>query len=66
VDCENNAVKLLRIGEIKIFFHKIFEGGLKTYMISKSFTGTYYLSILVEDGKKFPAKQMVSESTTIV
>jgi putative transposase len=66
VDFENNTVKLLRIGEIKIVFHKIFEGGLKTSMISESFTGKYYINILVEDGKEFPVKQMVFGSTTIV
>jgi putative transposase len=66
VDFENNTVKLLRIGKIKIVFHKIFKGRLKTSMISESFTGKYYINILVEDGKEFPVKQMVFGSTTIV
>ena len=35
-------------------------------MISESFTGKYYINILVEDGKEFPVKQMVFGSTTIV
>jgi putative transposase len=65
VDFENNTVKLPKIGEIKAVLHKIFEGELKTATISKSCTGKYYISILVEDGKEVPVKQVFSESTTI-
>ena len=65
VDFENNTVKIPRIGEIKAVIHKKFKGELKTASISKSWTGKYYISILVEDGKEFPVKQVFSESTTI-
>ena len=65
VNFENNTVKLPKIGEIKAVLHKTFEGKLKTATISKSCTGKYYISILVEDGKELPIKQVFSESTTI-
>jgi putative transposase len=65
VDFENNTVKSPKIGEIKAIIHKILKGELKTASISKSCTGKYYISILVEDGKAFPVKQVFSESTTI-
>jgi putative transposase len=65
VDFENNTVKVPKIGEIKAVLHKTFEGELKSALISKSSTGKYYISILVEDGKEVPVKQMFSESTTI-
>ena len=65
VDFENDTIKLPKIGEIKAVLHKTFEGELKTATISKSCTGKYYISILVEDGKEFPVKQVFSESTAI-
>ena len=65
MDFENNTIKLTKTGEIKAVLHKTFEVELKTATISKSCTGMYYISILVEDGKEFPVKQVFSESTTI-
>ena len=58
-------LSLLRLVKSKAVLHKTFEGKLKTATISKSCTGTYYISILVEGGKEFPVKQVFSESTTI-
>ena len=65
MDFENNTVKLPKIGEIKAVIHKIFEEELKTDTISKYCKGKYYFSILVEDGKEVPVKQVFSESTII-
>jgi putative transposase len=65
MDFENNTVNLPKIGKIKVVLHKAFEEELKTATISKSCTGKYYISILVEDGKELPVKQMLFESTTI-
>jgi putative transposase len=65
VDFENNTVELPKIGKIKAVFHKTFEGELKTAIILKHYTGKYYTSILVKDGKELPVKQVFSESTTI-
>jgi len=65
VDFENSTIKLPKIGEIKAVIHKIFEEELKTDTISKYCKGKYYFSILVEDGKEVPVKQVFSESTTI-
>ncbi len=60
-----NAIKLPTIWEIKAVFHKTFESELKTTTIPKSCIGKYYISILVEEGKKLPIKQVSSESKTI-
>ena len=65
MDFENNTDKFLKIGELKAIIHKIFEEELKTDTISKYCKGKYYFSILVEDGKEVPVKQVFSESTTI-
>ncbi len=65
VDFENNLIKLPKIGNIKAVFHRKFEGTLKTATISRSSTGKYFISILVDDGIKLPEKHEYSESTTV-
>jgi len=65
VNFENNTVKLPKIGEIKAVLHRKFEGELKTATVSRSCTGKYFISILVEDGKELPIKQEFSEETTV-
>jgi len=65
VDFENSTVKLPKIGAIKAVLHKKFEGELKTATISKSCTGKYYISILVENNGELPTKQVFSALTTV-
>ena len=65
VDFEKNVIKLPKIGEVKAILHRKFEGEMKTATISKSSTGKYFISILVDDGKEFANKQVFEESTTI-
>jgi putative transposase len=65
VDFDNNIIKLPKIGEVKAVLHRRFEGAMKTATISKSSTGKYFISILVDDGKELPDKQKISESSTI-
>lgn len=65
VDFENSIVKLPKIGDVKAVLHKKFEGELKTATVSKSSTGKYYISILVENNNELPAKQELTHSTTI-
>ncbi|MDD2439583.1 MAG: IS200/IS605 family element RNA-guided endonuclease TnpB [Methanosarcinaceae archaeon] len=65
VDFEKGVVKLPKIGEIKAVLHRSFEGTLKTATVSRSTTGKYYISILVDNEKKLPEKQEFSASTTV-
>lgn len=65
VDFENDAIEFTKTGEIKAVLHKTFEGELKTTTVSKYFTEKHNISILVEDGKEFPVKQVFFESTAI-
>jgi putative transposase len=65
VDFEKGIVKLPKIGEVKTVLHNRFEGTLRTATISKSTTGKYYISILVDDDKEFPVKKEFSKSTTV-
>lgn len=65
IDFENNTVKLPKIGTIKAVLHQIFEGKLKTAILSRTCTRKYYISILVDDGKELPEKQEFSAETTV-
>ena len=49
VDFENNKIYLMKFREgVKCKFHRMFEGAIKTVTVSKTKTGKYYVSILVE------------------
>jgi putative transposase len=65
VDFEKNRIKLPKIGLIKIALSREFFGICKTATVSKSPTGKYYISILVDDEKDFPIKEKFSENTTL-
>jgi putative transposase len=65
VDFDRNIIKLPKMGEVKAVLHRRFEGTMKTATISRSSTGKYFISILVDDGRILPEKQEMSESTTI-
>ncbi|MGZ7043778.1 MAG: RNA-guided endonuclease TnpB family protein, partial [Methanobacterium sp.] len=65
VDFENNKMYLPRIGWIKTKLHRRFEGKMQTATISKTNTGKYYISILINDDKSVPDKQPFNESNTI-
>jgi len=65
VNFETGVVKLPKIGEIKAVLHRNFTGELKTATVSKTCTGKYFISILVENNEELPTKQEFSETTTI-
>jgi putative transposase len=54
-----------KIKGIKIIQHRKLEGKIKTATVSKTPTGKYYISILVEQDKKLPKKLKIKEKTTI-
>ncbi len=65
VNFDRNFIKLPKMGEVKAVLHRRFEGTMKTATISRSSTGKFFISILVDDGKELPAKQNFDESTTV-
>ena len=56
VDFDKGTLNLPKIKNIKTVFHRRFKGIIKTVTISRVPSGKYYVSILVEDGKKLPTK----------
>jgi putative transposase len=66
VDWENNKLTVPKIKNIDIVLTRRFEGAIKTVTISRTTTGKYYASILVEDGVKIPeVKAKLNKSNTI-
>jgi putative transposase len=54
VDFERGTMKLPKIGEIKTVFHRAFAGKMKSATVTRTSAGRYFISILVEDGRKPP------------
>lgn len=66
IDLKNKKVRLPKFKEgIKFDAHREFVGEMKTCTISRTPTGKYYISILVEDGQELPTKAPMNEETTI-
>ncbi|WP_292391871.1 IS200/IS605 family element RNA-guided endonuclease TnpB, partial [Methanosarcina sp. UBA5] len=65
VNFETGTVKLPKIGEIKAVLHRNFVGELKKATVSKTCTGKYFISILVENNEELPVKQKFSEETIV-
>ncbi|WP_394795977.1 RNA-guided endonuclease TnpB family protein [Armatimonas sp.] len=54
VDFKSSMVQIPKLGKVPCIFHREFTGAIKTTTISKTVTGKYFVSILVEDGKELP------------
>jgi putative transposase len=65
VDFENNKIKIPKIGWVKTKLHRRYEGIEKTATISKTSTGKFYISILVDDDKECPKKENFGENSTV-
>jgi putative transposase len=66
VDFEKGKVIIPKfLGGIKCIFDRAFEGDISSSYVSRTTTGKYFISILVEDGKEFPKKPTIKEKTTI-
>lgn len=50
---------------IKFDAHRKFDGKISSSYVSKTPTGKYFISILVDDSKELPAKPNIQENTTI-
>jgi putative transposase len=65
VDFDKNKVKLPKIGWIKTKLHRKFKGIEKTATLSRTPTGKYYISILVDDEQETPVKSLFNEKVTV-
>lgn len=65
IDFETNRIKLPKIGWIKFYKNRTFDGKIGTVTISKNATGKYFVSILVDDGKETPLKSNIEYNTSV-
>jgi len=65
IDFNTHKVKLPKIGEVKFGKNKEFVGKIGTCTVSKTPTGKYYISILVDDGKPMPEKAQITADTAV-
>ena len=65
IDFNTHKVKLPKVGEVKFGKNKEFVGKIGTCTVSKTPTGKYYISILVDDGKPMPEKAPITADTAV-
>jgi len=65
VNFENNKIKLPKVGWIKVFIDRKFDGKIGTVTISKNNVGKYFISLLVDNEKSLPKIKLTKEKTTI-
>ena len=65
IDFNSKLITIPKIKNIKFDAHRKFEFDIKSCTISKTSTGKYFISILVDDGIELPNKPKVTDETTI-
>ncbi|MDO8125047.1 MAG: RNA-guided endonuclease TnpB family protein [Candidatus Hermodarchaeota archaeon] len=59
------CVKLPKIGMVKTIFHRRFTGKPRTCSIISTHSGKFFISIVVDDGKRPPPKLQTSSQTSV-
>lgn len=66
VNFDSGYVEIPKFKEpIKTVFHRQFVGEIRTCHIKRSNAGSYYVTILVEDGNELPPKPEITKATAI-
>ena len=65
IDFNTNRVYLPKIGAVKTVFHRRFSGTPKTCTVVTTLTGKFFISIVVDDGKKPPLKSPVTNKQSV-
>lgn len=65
IDFERNRIKFPKVGWVKFFKNRTFEGKIGTVTVSKNASGRYCVSVLVYDGKELPAKAPIKYDTAV-
>lgn len=65
IDFNSHRIKLPKIGWVKFFKNRTFEGKIGTVTVSKNATGKYFVSVLVDDGKDLPTKAPIKVDTAV-
>jgi len=65
VDWENNTISVPKLKNIHTVFSRTFEGAIKTITISRTPSGKFFASILVEINENVPTKPTIQEDRTV-
>jgi len=65
ISFENNTIKLPKLKEVVIDYHRQFKGIPKRVTLSKTITGKYFVSILVDNQKELPKKKLIKTNTSV-
>lgn len=65
VDFDRSRIYLPKAGWVRFFKNRTFDGKIGTVTVSKSPTGKYHVSVLVDDGRDNPAQAPVIERTSV-
>jgi putative transposase len=65
VSFANSTLQLPKIGKVKAVYSRTFEGTVKTVTVSKTATGEFFASILVETTDTLPAKGPLVQSEAV-
>lgn len=65
INFDNHKVKLPKIGWVNFYKNQEFSGTIVTATVSKSPTGKYYISILVDDGRELPTNAPITYETSV-
>lgn len=65
VNFETGQVFLPKLKWVKLIVSRGFNGDIRNATVSKTSTGKYFVSILVETGQSIPAKAVVLRDTTV-
>jgi putative transposase len=65
VDFLKKKVYLPKIGWVKTKLHRKFEGKQQTATVSRTSTGKYFISIIIDDGKPTPNKQPFNKNNAV-
>lgn len=65
IDFERCRIRLPKVGEVKFCKNRCFVGSIGTVTISKTATGKYYASLVVDDGKDLPQKVELNADTAV-
>jgi len=64
-DFENGTIFLPKLKNVACIFHRQFKGDIKTVTVSKTVTGKYFVSILVDNQNELPKKKPVKVKTAV-
>jgi len=65
IDWKNSLAWIPKCGKVSVVLHRSFEGKIKTCTVSKTPTGKYYLSVLVDNGTELPKKPKIHPKKSV-